>query len=63
MNFINLFLLALVTAAGCWINTFFGGILAGFCLSIFLFSIVGKHFANKNIKRINKSVRDIIINN
>jgi uncharacterized membrane protein YdjX (TVP38/TMEM64 family) len=56
-------ILILIAAAGIYLGRFFGGILTGATISMLLVMFIGKRLANKAISRIDKQVKDIIVEN
>ena len=55
--------LVLLAVAGAWLGGFWGGWLCGFSIWSLITVAIGKTLANKAMTRIDKSVKDIIVEN
>jgi len=54
--------LLLLAAGGIWLRGYAGGCITGAAGSMLLVAILGKRLAQKAIRRIDKNVKDILIN-
>ena len=62
MKFNNNYFFLIPAVAGIWLNGFWGGIITGSCLAIFLAIFSGKKALEKTTKLIDKRIMDAIIN-
>lgn len=59
---IVIFVVVTVMVAGVWLANWWGGVLFGMALWSLVLQLIGMRVANKAARRIDKKVRDIIIN-
>ena len=63
IELVQYIVMALLMILGLWLQGFWGGFIVGAVFSALLFATIGRLLARKAASRINKGMRDTIINN